>query len=1020
MKSVFSILHITDFHISDQLPNSYEQRIVHAVEAAMTAVDSGLLFIVVSGDIAFSGAAAEYDEAAKLFSCLRDTIGGQYKGSVELVMVPGNHDVDNPPESIPTKRGAAGWEEQLSKMDSFFCFACCMDMDWEDRGALAVRFSLPTESGFSGVRFCCLNTAPFSTRTFDKGIHILSQSAFSSLRKDSPLELSVVVAHHGPEWLDDAPRLEFIAEASKSTDLLLFGHEHRGDTIVECGLSGNKLPMFKGGTFSLGEEGECTFTVLNVGRLKNGKYPVDETRFQWDSSSRSFNKRLGGSLNARLKTQVPRPKEEYLEGLSNDMERGDFFNESFSFPRLRSEGLLLPEGDGLAASRSVEIQSAEDFFSYLEEWDFVEVAGPAGSGKSCLAKDIYIECTRRGLIPVLIHPNNSTHAFKTTLTALVAEQYGEEPTTVAAFRQAPREKRIIIADDFHRIKKQKQNNPERLVLEMLESFGKVVITVPDDNDTVVRALLEGDASEYVACGRVRLCACTKQVREPLVTRLCHAAGLDGKDTKRMIKAVDRAVSAHAGLFMLTPAFVTQYVNYFLAHRIEMLSQEELPFKYIFDANIREEMGRKAKSSSKKRWDAQTIDAAIAALQDVALRMHRGRRSVMDVNELSAAIVSYAESHEVNIVPRDVIEAAKEARILTLLEDGSSYMFSSLYMHAYFVAKRIDDALDLDEPDTDGQIDRLLDEICFPVNREIIVFLAHLRLSSDFPTRLIERARRIVGDGAPQDLLDPGKHLSLQPLLGLKVSMMNRERSQKVALFEDCIEDDGNARIGSIEYADYYDNDLRELKIPIVRALMAVKYAELAAGYLVKHFARMPGEAKREIRKAVFQIPQGAAALAITDIDDRFDGLVSGINKSISDGIKSRSDAMTRSRRFVSAVSLSIIYGFMGSVVSHAADGRATVDYLFGIEDESFGCCLGELFALLAIGESESFVDLAVKLAGRERRANHQIELILIKVLVNQYLHENDSIGVGAKHRLLREVFGLPGDSSNALLGLRSP
>lgn len=1019
MKSALSILHVTDLHISGPLPNTFERRVERAVDALMSVVESERLFVVVSGDIAFSGDAAEYDEAEKLFSCLFDAIGERYGGVVELILVPGNHDVSDPPEHIPEKLGDAAWVEQLSKMDNFFCFSLCRGLDWEDKGVLIVDCPLPAESGFSEVRFCCLNTAPFSTKTFDKGVHILPRSAFSALRKVSPSELSVVVAHHGPEWLDDAAKLEFCAEASSSIDLLLVGHEHRGDTIVERGLGGIELPVFKGGTFSLGEEKECTFTVLNVGRLESGAYTVDEARFHWDSSCRVFNKRSGDSVAARLKTLAPVPKKDYLDSLSAEMGRGDFFNESFSFPRLRSETSLLPEGDGLAASRPVEIESADGFFSYLEQWDFVEISGPVGSGKSCLAKDIYIECTRRGLIPVLVHPNNSTRAFRMTLASLVAEQYGASATSVSAFWQAPKEKRVIIADDFDRIKKQRKNEPERLVLEMLESFGKVIIMVPDDYGAVARALMEGDTSGCVECGRVRLSACTKRVRGPLVTRLCHAAGLDDGDTRRMIRAVDRAAGAHAGLFLLTPAFVTQYVDYFLAHRAEMLSQEELPFKHIFDANIRDAMAKGGRAGGGGRWDAQSVDAALAGLQDVALRMHLKRSSVLDACEISDVIESYAKSHDVDIAPRDILEAAKGAGILTPLEDGHNYMFSSLYIHAYFVARRIDDALDLGEPDIIDQIDRLLDEICFPVNREIIVFLAQLRLSVDFPARLIERARRIVGSEVPHDLLDPWAHVSLQPLVGLDVSVMSRERSQKIVLIEDRIEDDGNARVESIEYGDYYDYDLRELRIPIIRALMAVKYAELAAGFLVKHYARMPGESKREIRRAVFQIPQGAAALAISDIDNRLDDLVRGLVDLLADGEKSRQDAEAYSRRFAAAVSTGLLYGFMGTVVSHAADSQVTAEYLLGIEDDSFGCRFGELFALLAVGELNKFVDLAVSLADREREENHRIELILIKVLANQFLHENDSVGVNVKHKLLHGVFGLPGDSSNAPLGLRS-
>lgn len=1019
LKSVLSVLHITDLHVGSSLPSGYELKIERAVDAAVAEIDSDQLFIVVSGDVANTGDAKEYDVAERVIACLLEVFSERHKGSVDLVIVPGNHDVSNPPQSIPKVRDEEVRAEQLAKMGDFFCFSICRGIEWENRDVLIASHRLSSDSGFSEVRFCCLNTAPFSTLTFDKGVHTLSRAAFASLSKGSPSELSVVVAHHGPEWLDDAPRLEFESEASSSIDMLLVGHEHRGGTVVEGALGKAALPVFRGGTFSLDDEKECTFSLLNIGPCQAGSYRVDEIRFQWDSSSRIFTCHSRNSLTSAVKSLVPRPREEYLKSLPDEVCRDeDFFDVSFSFPRLRSDASLLPEGDGLATRQPVIIESPDDLFSYLEEWSFVEIVGSVGSGKSCLARDIYIECARRGLIPILIHPDNSTRAFDRTLDSLIGEQYGSSPAEIAAFRQAPREKKVIIADDFDRIKRVKRNDPWPLIRQMLESFGKVVIMVSGGNDTFSRALVEGDAGGCGICGSLELCACTKQVRDPLVTKLCQAADLDAKVTDRMIRAVDRAVRGHVGLFELTPAFITQYVDYYLVNQAEMLSQEELPFRHIFDFNIRRSMLEAAKSLGLGRWDVQLANVAVAALQDVAFQMHIQRKSVMDARKVSGVIATYGESHDVEVRPGDVMEVARKAKILSRLEDGFSCMFSSLYVHAYFVAKRIDAALDLREPGVDEQIDRLLDEICFPVNQEVIVFLSQLRLSVEFPERLIQRARRIVGDDCPQGLFDPQRHISLRPLIGLKVSAIGEDRARALSAFEDRIESEENSQIEGLEYADYYENDVRTLEMPVIRALMAVKYAELAAGYLVRHYARMPKDAKRDIREAIFQIPQGAADVVISDIDSRFEEIVAEISDPLTAGMEGTADAETFSQRFVAAVSIGFTYCFIGAVIAHASEDRATVSYLIDVEGDSFGHLLGKLCALNFIGDSRQFTDLAVSAVKRARESGGQIELIVIKVLVNQYLRENERIDLSDKHRLLRGVFDLPGDSSNAPLGLR--
>lgn len=1019
MKSVLSILHITDLHITNSLPPGAELKIEHAVDAAISKIDGEQLFVVVSGDVAAKGAAEEYDKAEQVFTCLLRSIEEKYKGGVALIMVPGNHDISDPPELVPEARSEADRAEQLAKMDDFFCFSLCRGLEWNDPSIMVIRQALPQRSGFSGIRFCCLNTAPFSTLKYDKGVHFLPRVAFTELKKDSPSELSVIVAHHGPEWLDDSPRLELESEALRSVDFMLIGHEHRGSTFVEDHSDRGRIPLFRGGTFSLSDENECVFTILNVSSLHSGSYQVDETRFEWDSSSRIFIARFSGNLTLEIKGSVPRPKKAYLDKLADDFNRGeDFFCKSFSFPRLRSSVSLLPEEDSLVAKPSFNIESPDDFFSYLEKWDCVEIAGSVGSGKSCLARALYIECVNRGFIPILIHPDNSTPAFKKTLHSLIFEQYGEFPSDLAAFEQAPKNRKILIADDFDRIKKKRKKEPERLIRQMLESFGKVIITVPSDDGAISHALFEGHTSECVAKGELSLCACTKQVRDPLVTKLCKAADLDERDIARVIRAVDQAVHGHSGLFELTPAFITQYVDYFLANSTEMLSQDELPFKHIFNSNIRRDIVRAARSLNREQYDAQLADAVVAALQDVALRMHIRRKSVMDVHEVNEIISSYAEAHDVELRPRDVLEVAEHARLLVKLGDGVSYQFSSLYVHAYFVARRIDTALDLNEADIAEQIDRLLKEICFSVNQEVIVFLTQLRLSAEFPEELINRARRIVGEDVPLCPLDPEAHKSLSPLLGLKVSAIDEDESARVSSIEDYVESDGNAQLGTFEYADYYDNDSRMLEIPVVRALMAVKYAELAAGYLVKQFAKMPRDTKRIIRGAIFQIPQSAANVVISDIDSRLDELATSVARSLVAGLEEANEADSFARKLISVVSLGSFYGFMGIVMAHASEGRATVDYLLQVEGDTFGHDLGRLYSLLSIGDSERFVKLCISMAERARSSNCRIELIIIKVLANQFLRECAQISQGDKHRLLQGVFGLPGDSSNAILRLR--
>ena len=94
MLDKFSWLHLSDFHFkADSDPFSQEvstDAILGDIPSRISS-EHPLQFVVVTGDIAFSGKPKEYDLAAKFFKSLASTLGLSMD---RIFVVPGNHDVD--------------------------------------------------------------------------------------------------------------------------------------------------------------------------------------------------------------------------------------------------------------------------------------------------------------------------------------------------------------------------------------------------------------------------------------------------------------------------------------------------------------------------------------------------------------------------------------------------------------------------------------------------------------------------------------------------------------------------------------------------------------------------------------------------------------------------------------------------------------------------------------------------------------------------------------------------------------
>lgn len=86
------MLHLSDIHITERGGPVLERypHICATLRAVLPDVEA--LFIVVTGDIAYSGNEKEYAYAKTFFQNLIDVIDKEFNKPIHVVMVPGNHD----------------------------------------------------------------------------------------------------------------------------------------------------------------------------------------------------------------------------------------------------------------------------------------------------------------------------------------------------------------------------------------------------------------------------------------------------------------------------------------------------------------------------------------------------------------------------------------------------------------------------------------------------------------------------------------------------------------------------------------------------------------------------------------------------------------------------------------------------------------------------------------------------------------------------------------------------------------
>lgn len=248
----FCWLHISDFHFKaggDRFSQDVScDAVLKDIPTRLTS-EFPLEFIVVTGDIAFSGKAIEYDLASEFFVTLIGRLGVDQN---RVCIVPGNHDVDRAlqPYMYGGVRGqlknqqdvdeflgrGAECAQLLERQSAFFSFKNRLldgvHVETTDDGLACARFLDP--DGFR-VAVLELNSAWLSGDKDQAGHLLIGErqiiNALDLADKHRP-HLTMALAHHPPDWLAEFDNLSFSRRLVPRLNIFHNGHLHRHDAKV--------------------------------------------------------------------------------------------------------------------------------------------------------------------------------------------------------------------------------------------------------------------------------------------------------------------------------------------------------------------------------------------------------------------------------------------------------------------------------------------------------------------------------------------------------------------------------------------------------------------------------------------------------------------------------------------------------------------------------------------------------------------------------------------------------------------
>lgn len=283
---LFSWLHLSDLHFGHpNVGHGMDQLLVlKQLEADIVAGRGGLFpapdALLVTGDIAFSGAAAQYEKAAAF-------LRGLSVPDRRVFPVPGNHDVNRAADRDKSTgrliRGLRQGTEELdaaladagdsgllrSRQEAYLAFASTFGPGASD----ALCWSCPVEGrGGLRLRFVGLNSALLAADDSDKGCLRLGTGQLAlGLGGAQRGEIVIVLSHHPFQdgWLADQKDAD--GWVRNHAHMHLFGHVHEADAqATHSGPSGAFVRVVAGAAH--GDRGESShgYNCAAIVRRRDG------------------------------------------------------------------------------------------------------------------------------------------------------------------------------------------------------------------------------------------------------------------------------------------------------------------------------------------------------------------------------------------------------------------------------------------------------------------------------------------------------------------------------------------------------------------------------------------------------------------------------------------------------------------------------------------------------------------------------------------------------------------------------
>lgn len=686
------------------------------------------------------------------------------------------------------------------------------------------------------ISFNLFNTSWISRRGNDAGklLFPLEALKFQEKANDS---YRISLMHHNFNWFDPNNSRIFKEQLEINSNLIFTGHEHTNKVEKRTNIdevANFEVEHIEGGVLQdVHKEDNSSFCFIQLNfiekerEIKYFKWEKEKCMYLPSSSIITALFETKKKTKYRLKENIRKYLEDPGFNLQHPRKEKITLQDIFIKPDLT---LIKVEKD----ETEEKVIKFSDFLNMNEELtkEVNFVLGEEKTGKTSLLKMLFLNFHEKKKYPLLVNGEDiKSKKFEKVIEEAYNMQF-ENSLCYNIFSQEDRNDKILLIDDFHKVKDKQQ---ELFIEKASKYFGICIFSI----NSVFE--LELFFTKEIAYNRIRLEDFNEENRFLLVN---NWERLENNNSEREIVnkvhqtkntldiSISNNITPSRPMFLITSLLTFESNN--------TLKLEESSRGYYYEFLI-------IQSISKITTENDEIVGFFTFLSNLAYYFYENNslefdkvakfhREFIEENDIAP---SFRKLYDFNTLMDSLVEVS------LMSVKSNEYKFKYNYIYYYFISKYFSD--NLTRKDIRKIVVELSDKMYLESNGNIILFLTHHSKDPFIIDEIIKRADELFKNEIPIQFKEDITHLN-ELISALPQFQINEEEDYHRNRIEQYRMND-NQQQQTLRKKEKIE-DLEERKIG-VQFNLAFKTIEIIGNILKNHHSSLNGPRKREILKVAF-------------------------------------------------------------------------------------------------------------------------------------------------------------------------